>query len=333
MASDLDKELNEILGETAEVEETPDESSEAGTEEKNEGEGVETAEPEQEAQSEESEGEEPTDEELEKELKNIDPELREAILSASPELRESQIKVFKKMRAGIDRKHTELGEAKKLAETTKELFKQYGLDEKTGFNQIKNLVEFEKKLKEDPKAVIKHLQEMFKLNDEQSGSEQEIDLDSLTDNERILYNKIKKAEEEAEKAKKENENFRRLTEKEQQDLVVKEINQFRSAVNEDGSLTNPYFDDLLPEMERLSGIYPNDNVEKLYNKALRLNDEIYQKSLDDKRAKENAFLTKKQEEALKRAKSINSQSLKHKSSSSPQAKSLDDILGDILDGA
>jgi len=86
-------------------------------------------------------------------------------------------------------------------------------------------------------------------------------------------------------------------------------------------------------MERLSTLYPKDNIEKLYNKALRLNDEIQQKIEEDKRKKENNFLTKRQEEALLKAKTINSQSLKHKSSSIGQAKSLDDRLLEILDTA
>jgi len=334
MASELDNTLSGILGETVEVAESPVETSKQEEVENKEA-GVDTAEPKEKTEeTENKEGETPSDSELEEELKNIDPELREAILNAPPELRESQIKVFKKMRAGIDRKHTEFGEAKKLAETTRELFKQYGLDERKGFDQIKNLVEFEKKLKENPKATIKNLQEMFKVTEEVSGSsEEEIDVDSLTDNERILYNKIRKAEDEAKLAKQEAESFKKIGEREQQDLIVKEINSFKSAVSDDGSLKNPYFDDLLPEMERLASIYSNDNIEKLYNKALKLNDEVSQKISEDKRRKENGLLTKRQEEALLKAKSINSQSLKHKSSSSSQAKSLDDVLLDILDGA
>jgi len=332
MASDLENKLNEILGEPAEVVETPAETTGAEVVVENKEEGVDTAKPKEQTQLEVTEGETPSDN-LEEELKNIDPELKEAILNAAPELREGQIKVFKKMRASIDRKHTELGEAKKLAETTKELFKQYGLDEKRGFEQVKNLIEFERKLKENPKEVVKNLQKMFKV-DEVSGSEnQEIDLDSLTDNERILYNKIKKAEEEAKLAKQETENFRKLNEKEQQDLILNEIESFRSALDEGGNPKHLYFDDLLPEMERLSTLYPKDNVEKLYNKALKLNDEIQQKIEDNKRKKENIFLSKKQEEALLKAKSINSQSLKHKSSSIGQVKSLDDKLLEILDAA
>lgn len=330
MASDLDNKLNEILGDTAEVVETPAETSEQ-EEVENKEEGVESAESDQDAQQEEG-GELPP--ELEEELKNIDPELKDAILKASPELRESQIKVFKKMRASIDRKHTELGESKKLAETTKELFKQYGLDEKNGFNQIKNLVEFERKLKQDPKSVIKSLKEMFKVEEEnKSGSAEEIDLDSLTENERILYNKILKAEEEAKTAKREAEEFKKLSQKEQDDLIANEIKSFMSATNDDGSLKNPYFEDLLPEMESLSKVYPNDNVEKLYNKALKLNDEIHQRIVEDKKKKEGVLLTKSQEEALLKAKSINSQSLKHKTSSISTKKSLDDTLFEILDNA
>jgi len=332
MASELENKLNTILGNNAEeITEAPVETTKHEVEE-NKDEGVETAESEvEEPNKDETEEQDSSDSNLEEELRNIDPELRDAILSASPELRESQIKVFKKMRASIDRKHTELGEAKKIAETTKEFFKQYGIDEKKGFDQIKNLIEFEKQLKSSPQETINSLKSLFKLEDKQSGSEEEIDLDSLTDNERIIYNKLIKAEEEAKIAKREVENFKKLSEREQNDLILKEINHFRSATNEDGSLKNPYFDELLPEMERLSEAYPNYNVDKLYQTAIKLNDDIAVKIEEDKRKREGFFLTKKQEEALLKAKSINSQSLKHKSSSSNNHKSLDDILLNILD--
>lgn len=331
MASDLENKYNEILGIKAEVkEEVPVEATKQEVAENKE-EGVETAESENEKlETKVKEGETPS-EDLEEELKNIDPELKEAILKASPELRESQIKVFRKMRASIDRKHTEFGEARKLAETTKDFFKQYGLDEKRGLEQVKNLIELERQLKANPKETIKTLKTLFKVEEDvKSGSEEEIDLDSFTENERILFNQIKKAEEEAKLARQEAEKFKRLSEQDQQDLVLKEINQFKAAVYEDGSLKNPYFDDLLPEMERLSTLYPKDNVEKLYSKAVKLNDEIAAKIEKDRREKEGKFLSKKQEEALLKAKSINSQSLKHKSSSATQARSLDDILADIL---
>lgn len=329
MASDLEQKMSEILDSSKESDNIPQEKEPAvEAEVENKEEGVkDTAESKEETQSSNTEGETPSDD-LEEELKNIDPELKEAILNAAPELRESQIKVFKKMRASIDRKHTELGETKKLAETTKELFKQYGLDERRGFDQIRNLIEFEKNLKKNPKEVVKSLQELFKIKEE-SGSGQDIDLDSLTENERILYNKIIKAEEEAKAAKQEAENFKKLSQKEQDETILNEINSFREAVDENGDPKNPFFDDLLPEMEKLSTLYPKDNVEKLYHKAIKLNDEIASK-IEEKKRKSNNLLTKRQEEALLKAKSINSQSLKSKTSSVSKLKSLDERLYDIL---
>jgi len=211
MASDLETKLNEILGEPAEVAEAPAETTVAETVVEDKDEGVDTAEPKEQTQSEVKEGEAPSDD-LENELKGIAPELVDAILKTPSELRPIQIEALKKMRASLDRKHTELGEKRKLAETTQEFFKHYGLDEKKGFDQVKNLIEFEKKLKENPKEMVKNLQKMFKVDENESGQqEQDIDLDSLTDNERILYNKIKKAEDEAKLAKQEAENFRRLS--------------------------------------------------------------------------------------------------------------------------
>jgi len=336
MASNLDNELMEILaGEPEEVkkdlpkEQQVEEQAEAT--ENSEVEGVEEA---AETSSEDSQDKEEGDKipsELEEELKNIDPEVREAILNASPELRESQIKAFKKMRATVDRKLTEIGQEKKIAETTRQLFKEYNLDENRGFDQIKSLVEFEKKLKQDPKSVIKSLGEMFQIESEVAGSEDNIDIESLTDNERILYNKIKKTEDEAKKAREEANNIKRLNESKEEERIFQEIIAVKDAVNEDGSLKNPYFDEVLPDMERLHNLYPNLNTQQLYNKAVRLNDVVYEKSIEEKKNKQLSLTLLEKEEALKKAKNINSQSLKHSSSSLSPPKSIDDVLGDIID--
>jgi hypothetical protein len=338
MASDLDNTLAGILGEAPAIEVATEVAVEE-VKQNSEVEGVESAAETSQEETEEVEGKNPSI--YEEEIKNLDPEMREAIRSIEEDadisaekkdsLIKSQISAAKKQRANFDRKHTELGEAKKLAETTKELFKEYGLDEKRGFGQIKNLIEFEKRLKSDPKAAIKGLKDMFKIDEEEAGSTEEMDLDYATDNERILFNKIKKAEEEAKKAKEEAFNIKRVSEDREKEEALKEILAFKDKVSDDGSLINPYFDDLLPEMEKLWQLYPNDKIDKLYSKALRLNDELYQKSLEDVEEKVKLRVSIEKQSALAKAKSINSQSFKSKSTSGNVQKSIDDILGDILD--
>lgn len=336
---DLDNKLGEILTDSTpveEVKEIKEEASESVDEqdviENSEVEGVEeAAETSKEEAQKEDEGGDNIPPELEDELKNIDPDVRESILNADPKLRDSYIKSFKKMRASVDRKLTEFGKEKKIAETTKDLFKKYNLDEVKGFDQLKNLVEFEKKLKQDPKSVIKSLQDMFKVEDVKSGSEKEIDIEEFTDNELTLHKQIKKIEEEANKAKEEFNNIKRVNENREQELLVKEIISVRDATLEDGSLKNPYFEELIPDMENLSGLYPNLSTQQLYNKALRVNDDIYEKSIADRTKKDLSEKFLEKEEAIKKAKNINSQSLKHKSSSVGPDLDLDDILGNILD--
>jgi hypothetical protein len=343
-SSTLEQEYARILGDLKtdpkeEVEkETPQEEVEEVVEQEEaenlEEEGVDndTAEASQDEQTKEEEGEQELPSEIEEELKNIDPSIRDAIVNASAEIKKAQIEAFKKMRSGIDKKHTELGAKKKIAESVEDIFNKYGLNVNRDFAKIEQFIQFEKQLNKDPRSVVKSIKEMFKIEDEQVGSQKEplIDEDSMTETEKLLYQQIQEANKKTERLLEENRKVKESTQRQEDEKALKEVVAFRNATNEDGTPKNPYFDDLIDDMEDLFLKYPNESVEKIYSRAVRNNDTYFQKMLDDVKIKERVSISKQKEEAVKKAKSVNSQSVKSSSGRGNEQKSLGDIFDDIL---
>ena len=328
---DLEQQFEQILAEAAQKEAIKPAEPAAEVKQDNKIEGVNNAAEVslQENNSDDKEGDKVPSDEFEEELNNIDPEVRDALSKVDAEVKKAQLNAFRKMRASFDRKQTELGQEKKLAENTKQVFSKYGLDPNSGLSQIEKLIHFEKELEKDPKRVVNLLKQKFNLQDERSGSE-ELDESLLTDEVRLLYKQQKDIKTTLESLVEENRKLKENQEKKEIEAARAEIEKFKNAKNDDGSLKALYFDDLIGEISRLTALYPNDNIEALYNKALRLNDEIYQKSLDNAKLKERERILSEKEKALNKAKSINSQSIK----SSPQAMaqpSLDDTLLAILE--
>ena len=297
--------------------------------------GVEKAAVESESQQEQktvsSEGDE-IPSEFEEELKNIDPELRAILLKADAETRKTQLNAFKKMRSSVDKKMTELGQKKKIAETAEELFQKYGVDAASGLSQVERLILFEKELEKDPRTIVEALRKKFNLDDASSGSEEKLDETYLSEEEKFFNKKIQKIEKTNEFLLEENRKLKDSKELEEVERAKKEIVEFRDRKNEDGALQNPYFNELFGDIGKLTVLYPNDNIDKLYNRALRLNDDIYNKSIEDVKERERVKILTDKEIALKKAKSMNSQSFKS-SSRSDGMQSLDDRLGNILEKA
>lgn len=330
-SEELQQQYDKILEAAAQAEQpkSPQEPA-AEVKENKEEEGVENAatESKEEATESDAEGQSPSDD-LDEELKNLDPELREILLKADADTRRAQSNAFKKMRANFDKKYTELGQEKKLAETGKQLFQKYGIDPNSGFSRVEKLINFETELEKDPRKVIKLLQAKFNLQDEKSGSD-ELDESLLTDEEKLLYKNQKNIEKKLESLEQENRGLRESKEREEINRIQEEIISFRDAKNDDGSLKNPYLEELLEDMSKLHSLYPKEGTEKLYNRALRLNDDVYNKSLEDAKLRERSRLNSEKDAAIKKAKSINSQSIKS-SPQAPAARSLDDTLLAILE--
>lgn len=263
--------------------------------------------------------------EIEEELKNVDPELKEFLIKADPDTRKAHLTAFNKMRAGFDKKQTEFGNQKKIAEAAQNLLTKYGLNPEAGFSKIEKLIQFEEELKNNPKEVISFLQSNFVQNGGNPGSD--IDIEQLSQEEKYLLDRIKNIESSNQKLVRENRDLQELRSKQERDHAYNELVKFREAKNEEGNLSHPYFDEVIPDIEKLIPVYPNYSLAQIYSLAIRTNDRIFEKSLNDIREKERKQLEKEQK--THKANSINSQTLKSSSDSS-QKKSLDDILMDII---
>lgn len=285
----------------------------------------ETTESEQEGGEEEA----PSDE-LDDEFKNLDPEVRDALKKADAETRQAQANAFKKMRASFDKKSTELGQKRKLAETAEQIFQRYGMDPSVGLSQVEKLIRFEKELEKDPRHVINLLKQKFDIKEEKKSGSDELDESLLTDEEKVLYSKLKNSEKQIEELRRKQEDDAQRIQREEIERARREIEAFKSQTNEDGSLKNPYFDELIEDIGRLTDLYPKDNIAKLYERAVRLNDDVYTKSLEDAKKREREKVLREKQEQVNKAKAINSQTAK--SSPKTVAKpALDDILLSILE--
>ena len=341
MASNLDEQLKGILTAAEEKEKfvettqkVDEQPKEVGEDKKDsEDSGVQKAADDSNVENNESNdsGGEDFPSDLEEEFKNLDPEVREALSKADAETRKAQANAFKKMRASFDRKQTELGQKKKIAEQAEQVFQEIGIDPINGLSQVKNLLNFERELERNPKKVIDLLKTRYSVKDEVAGSnENNLDESLLTDEERVIYKQQQDIKKTLESLVEENRKLKEQKESEEVEKARREIINLKAAKNEDGSPMNPYFDELASEIGKLANLYPSATLQDLYSKALRLNDDLYKKSIEEVALRERKRIEK--EEAAKKAKNLNSQTLKS-STRSTSKPSLDDELSNIYDRA
>ena len=75
------------------------------------------------------------------------------------------------------------------------------------------------------------------------------------------------------------------------------------------------------------------DLEDAYSKALRLDDTLYQQSLEAERTKVKAAAEKRRKEAVAKAKKVPSRRSANPPAGNMQSNNLDDILGNALDNA
>jgi len=275
--------------------------------------------------------------EVEKEIEQDETDLNESLRGVfskehislissleDSELRDKFIEEGKKSRSELDRKRLEFGEGKKLVETLDETVKANGLNynRQQYADVIKNFMGFDALFAKDPQQAIETLakQANIDLNTLGSKTVQEDDLDDYRTPEEIQMAK------ELEDVKLEVRQLRSTQQQKEQLSVQQEINDFASTKDSDGNLKYPYFDKVRANM----GLFFNDNnpdmtMERAYNKALMLDDELI--------AKRDADLLKKVEmekkARIEKAKKLKKQSVRsssiNASKSDPRAKTLDAV--------
>jgi len=234
---------------------------------------------------------------LEKELSGFVPEFKEIVdFIEDPDLKQKVINAGKKQRASIDRKLSELGEQKKL----------------NGEN-LENYSRMDKLFKEDPTALIKTIAQSANVN--LNDLVQPVLKEESSEDDYRLPEEIKRDQELAD-IKKELYSIKYAKQQEEQLTAQQEINKFVSAVDDSGNLKYPHFEQVRANMSLLVGRDDNMDLDKAYNKAVLLDDEL--SSLRDKEMLR--IVEAKRKYRVEKAKKLKKQS--------PQSSNLDASIMD-----
>jgi hypothetical protein len=225
-------------------------------------------------------------EKLERELQGFVSEYRELVNSIEdPELKMKAIEAGKKQRASIDRKLSEIGEQKKLNREA-----------------LENYSKMDRMFNENPKGLIELLatQANIKIEDLVKPAQREYnnDEDDYRTPEEI------KRDQELEDIKSELKSLKDQKREQEQLTVQQEIIEFQEAKDEKGNLKHPHFERVKANMGILI-TQPNMTMEKAYEKAILLDDELMAE-------REREILKKaelKRKEKIEKAKKLKKQSI------------------------
>ena len=112
-----------------------------------------------------------------------------------------------------------------------------------------------------------------------------------------------------------------------------QIETFATQSDADGNLAHPHFDALRVTMGQLIEANAASDLNDAYSKALRLDDTLYQQSLEAERTKVKAAEDKRRKEAVAKAKKVPTRRSANPPAGTVQSNNLDDILGSALDNA
>ncbi len=214
--------------------------------------------------------------------KNVPKELQEAIDGIEDTaVKQASLDIFKKMQGNFTKKNQEFAEQKKFAESVNEAFEAAGLkggDVKQKQQLITNYLSFDRLIESDPKRAVEQLMVYAKVDPrdfikEFADPTDDSDSEFYTETEKSLLNKVEtltKKLESIEKQSLESVNQQR----------VQSVQEFREAKDESGNLLHPHFDAVKNEMMDLAEVNPHMKIGQLYEKAVRLNDDIYQETLE-----------------------------------------------------
>lgn len=296
----IDAAIGELY-DSHEAESTPETPTEESVEE-----------PEAEAEGEESsevEVEDEGSEEVEFSLpQNMPKELQESLSGFDEEVQKQGAEVFKKMQGSFTKKNQDFAEEKKFAENINKAFESNGrnvenVEQKQAL--VSNYIAFDKLLETNPKDAVKQMMDYAGLKPEDFGasptptasSEDEFLTESELQTKQTidaLTNKINQLEQASVASSRESQS--------------KIVNDFKNAKNEAGELINPHFDIVTKDMMALSDINPDLEIDELYTKAVRMNDDLYAKTLELEKKRALSGVEAKRKAEVEKAKKLNRQS-------------------------
>jgi hypothetical protein len=112
-----------------------------------------------------------------------------------------------------------------------------------------------------------------------------------------------------------------------------QIEMFANETDKDGNLKHPHFGNLRKTMGNLIQAGVSVDLNDAYNKALRLDETMYQQSLEAERTKVKSAEDSRRKEAVAKAKKVPTRRAANPPSGSVQATTLDDHIAVSLDNA
>jgi len=282
MTDNIYNDLAEALGgvdetateEVAEVQEVaPEENNEIAeentTEEANDNEVVVEEEEEVAEKSEEEIEFEKNFEMIPKDWSEEEREVFKKALASKDDLTSASAEMFidryNNLKKGFIQKTTEIKQFKKEYEAVDDIFKPYENVLKQGnvskADYIKRLVDIDKKFGENPVDTIKDLIRMKGLKASDLGFE-DFSLQDIENYDSVDNNKVKLLEQE----------IQYLRNKIETTPLEVQVNNFANAVDNEGKLMHPLFNDLRPVMAGIIQKDPSTTLEQAYKKALKVFD-------------------------------------------------------------
>jgi hypothetical protein len=239
---------------------------------------------------------------------NMPKELQEALSSLDEDVQKQGVEVFKKMQGSFTKKNQEFAEEKKLADEVNEILSSSGrgshtIEQKAQY--VQRFVEFDNLITSDPVAAIKQVMEYAKVKPEDLGvvanPTDSSEDDYYTDNELKLKKQVESLTEQV------NSLIQTGAENKNKELSTI-VSDFKNAKNEAGELVNPYFEQVKGEMMDLADIHKDWTIEQIYNKAIRMNDEVYSQVVEAEKQKAISAIEEKRKAEVEKAKRLNRQS-------------------------
>jgi hypothetical protein len=231
-------------------------------------------------------------------------ELQEALKPLGEAAKKAGVDVFQKMQTSFSKKNQEFAEQKRFAEDITIALDSRGYTSASQQESaIANYIKFDDLVSADPKAAITKLMNHANLKPEDFGVGGD---DHLTEDEILTNNKIDALEQKI-------KSLELTTSQSRKEKQVQIVNDFREKRDSSGELENPHFDLVKEDMMSLADANPNLTIEQLYNKAVRMNDELYEKTLASREKKIAEKIEAKRKSEVQKAKKQNRQSSKPES--------------------
>ena len=239
---------------------------------------------------------------------NMPKELQDSLSNFDQDVQEQGAEVFKKMQGAFTKKNQDFAEEKKFAESINQAFESNGGGVKTIEEKktlVNNFIAFDRLLETDPKDAVKRMMDYAGLKPDDFGvnlkptesSEDEF----LTDSELKTKQTIDALTEQVNQLTQQGATNR-------QETQSKIVDDFRNETNEAGELVHPHWDAVKQDMLMLADVNPNLTIEQIYNKSVRMNDDLHSQFIEGERKAALNTADVKRKAGVEKAKKLNKQS-------------------------